>query len=36
MKRKTLREVLESLDTLRTTERFPDLDDPIPDAVVFR
>lgn len=33
VRRQTLREVLESLETLPKTERFPDLDDPIPEAV---
>ena len=33
LERQTLREVLESLETLPKTERFPDLDDPIPEAV---
>ncbi len=33
VKRQTLREVLESLETLPKAERFPDFDDPIPESV---
>lgn len=36
MKRKTLREVLESLNSLPKPERFPELDDPRPAAVRIR